>query len=148
LAIGIAVFPCLVIVHRPTSANFADRRHCLLPHHFGDTQQSAKRGTCGKDASDRGKATGDNRLARQKDKRMAQHKHQQNKCNTTVEAMVTAMAAAMTATTVAAMAVKTMAATAMMGGIDINQLKVAAEETAAAVTKIGMASEMATRRHS
>ncbi len=38
----------------------------------GRTQQSAKRGTCSEDASDRGDATGNNKPAQQKDKRVAQ----------------------------------------------------------------------------
>ncbi len=38
----------------------------------GWTQQSAKRETCGKDASNRGDATGIDKPAQQKDKRAAQ----------------------------------------------------------------------------
>jgi hypothetical protein len=36
------------------------------------TQESAKRGTLGKDASNRGNATGNNKPAQQKEKKMAQ----------------------------------------------------------------------------
>jgi hypothetical protein len=63
LATVIAVFPHLVIFCPATSANFGDRQHCLLLCHFGNTQQSAKEGTHGKDASNRGEATGSNQPA-------------------------------------------------------------------------------------
>jgi hypothetical protein len=36
---------------------------------------------CGKDASKRGKATGNNQPARQKNKRVAKYKHQRNNSN-------------------------------------------------------------------
>jgi hypothetical protein len=45
------------------------------------TQQSAKRGTRGKDASNRGKATGNNQPVQQKDKRVAQQERQCNDSN-------------------------------------------------------------------
>jgi hypothetical protein len=61
--------------------------------------------------------------------------------------MVTAMSAATMATAVAVVAAKTMAATAMEGGTDNSQQKVAAEETSVAVaagtTETATAMEMA-----
>ena len=76
--------------------------------------------TRGNDASNSGKATGNNQPAQQKDKRGAQHKCQHNDSNVAVTAMVTAIAAATMGTTMAAMATKTMVATAMVEGIDNN----------------------------
>ncbi len=57
--------------------HFGNMRHRHLLHHHGNaqqTQQLAKRGMRSKDASDRGKATGNNQLARQKNGMVAQHK--------------------------------------------------------------------------
>ncbi len=133
---------CLPLSH------FGDRRCCLTLRHFGNTQQSAKIGTYGKDASNRGKATGNNQPAQQKDKRAVQHGHQFNDINATVVAMVTAAAAARTATMVAAAVATTTVATAMVGVTDNNQLKAAVEETAVAATETAMAMKMAMRRHS
>jgi hypothetical protein len=79
---------------------------------------------------------------------VAQHKGHCNNSNATVVAMVTALAAATTTATVVAAVAKTMVATVMAGGTDNNQLKVAAEETAVAVTETGMATETVTRMHS
>ncbi len=73
---------------------FGNMRHHCLPHHHKNarhTQQSAERGTCSKDASDRGEATGNNQPACQKDKRAAQHKCQRDDNNAAVVAMVTTM---------------------------------------------------------
>jgi hypothetical protein len=56
--------------------------------------------------------------------------------------MVVTMAAVMMATTETSVAAKTMAARAVAGGTDSNQLKVAAEETVAAVAAT-MATELA-----
>jgi hypothetical protein len=68
-----------------------------------------------------------------------QHKCQRNNSNATVVAMGTATVAAIMATKVAAVVATTTAATAMVGGTDNNQLKVAAEEMAVAATKTAMA---------
>ncbi len=43
---------------------------------------------------------------------------------------------------------RTTAATAIAGGTDYNQLKIAAEEMAAAATETAMVTEMSIRRHS
>jgi hypothetical protein len=72
LVIGIVLVP---------PRHFGDTRHCHLPHHHGNalqTQQSAKRGKHDKDASNRGKATGNNQPVQQKDERVAQHECQCN----------------------------------------------------------------------
>jgi hypothetical protein len=77
---------------------------------------------------------------------VAQHECQCNDTNAAVVAVVTATAAATMATTVSEAVAKIMVATAMVGGIDNNQLKVSAEELAAvavvAATETAMATEM------
>jgi hypothetical protein len=115
--------------------HYGNRHCCLLPCHFSDTQQLAKRGTSGKYASNRGKATGNTQSAQKKDEKAAQHKHQCNDSNRVVAVMVTAMAVATTAIMVAVAKAKTTAITAMVRGKDNNQLKATVEETAAARTK-------------
>jgi hypothetical protein len=85
----------------------------------------------GKDSSNRGKATGNNQLVRQKDEREAQHERQRNDSKAAMAAMVAATAAAATVTLVAAAAAKTAVATTIAGGTSINQLKVVMEETVA-----------------
>jgi hypothetical protein len=77
-------------------------------------------GMLGKDASNRGKAIGNNQPAQQNNERVMQQELKHNDNNMVVAGMVTAMAAATMVTTVAPAAVKTMAATAMLGGTDIN----------------------------
>jgi hypothetical protein len=84
-----------------------------------------------KDASDRGKATGNNQPMQRKEERVAHHKCQCIGSKAAVAVMVTATAVATTVTTVAAVALKITAATVIGRGTDNNQLKVAAEETAA-----------------
>jgi hypothetical protein len=84
----------------------------------------------GEDASDRGTATGNNQLARQKDESAAQHERQPNNSNATVAAMVTATAAATTATMVAAAAMKTMAGRQQYSqGSEHSSLRGAADKT-------------------
>jgi hypothetical protein len=64
--------------------HFGDTWGCHLPHHHTNahgSQQLAKRGTRGKDASNRGEATGNNQPAQQKDKRVVQHERQRNDSN-------------------------------------------------------------------